>query len=516
MDEGPSRTRLPQEFVALEAGARAALAAAVGAGGWDAGTRAEVLGWVQRHRGLLAAIEGKVVTAEADAGTWGLRGDRDLAAFVGRQTRQGRGAGFAAVGQAATLEAMPVVAGALVDGPVTAAHLAQLTRATGASPRLGEHLASAQGQAQVVSLAGRLDAREFGKALAQQAARLDPASRQRAHDEQRAGRYLYLAHGPGGTSIKGQLDSVAGHVVQRAIDALCPQPGADDDRDRGQRQADAWEQMAKAVLDDPATTPGSRIPAQVTLMISEQTWAALRTPKPPAANGSTTNGSTTNGSATSSETPGGAASGSGMTGGAASGSAASGGWERGRGSTRDVVSRLAGVEPVTDEDGTVLPASRVAAALCDCEITRLVLNAQGVPLDEGRGRRLFTAHQRKAVVARDGGGCALPGCAIPARYTELHHLTWWSRDGRSDLDQAIQLCDGHHHQVHDHDVRIQRNRDGSYAFWYPDGRLMCGSPPPDTWAMAEPCPPRSARNETPVATCDQPLLWPVDATRGMP
>lgn len=447
-------TRLPAEFAAAEATLRAALDVTAHADEWDSATRAAVLEWSQQRKGVLAAIEGRVLVAESNAGTYGQSGDRDLAAWAGRTTRQGRGAGFASIAQAATLEAMPAVADALVAGPVTPAHLAQLTRASAGSRAYGEHLATHQ--AEVVRLAGRMDATQFGKHLAHEAARLDPASRQRTHDEQRANRFLFLSHGAGGTTIKGQLDSVAGNLVQRAIDALNPLPTADDDRDRGQRQADAFERMARSVLSDRATTPGSVVMPQVTLMVSEETWTALRRP--------TTTGA---GAATA---------------------------EARRGSTRDVVARLTAVVPVSDEDGNVLPASEIARALCDCEITRMVMDSAGVPIDEGRRERLFTAHQRKAVIARDGGGCTIGACTMPARYTQLHHITWWSRGGPTDLDQAIQLCDGHHGYVHDHDVAIQRNRDGTYAFVLPDGRLMPGSPPPDSPPAAEPCPP-----EGPVA-----------------
>ena len=43
----------------------------------------------------------------------------------------------------------------------------------------------------------------------------------------------------------------------------------------------------------------------------------------------------------------------------------------------------------------------------DCELTRIVINSAGVPLDLGRTERLFTGPQRKAVNARDRE-CAWP------------------------------------------------------------------------------------------------------------
>ena len=76
---GPS---VPDEFVALEVAARAALAAAGRADEWDARTRAAVLAWVAKHKDQVALVEGRVLNAERAAGTWALAGDRDLATFA--------------------------------------------------------------------------------------------------------------------------------------------------------------------------------------------------------------------------------------------------------------------------------------------------------------------------------------------------------------------------------------------------------------------------------------------------
>ena len=112
--------------------------------------------------------------------------------------------------------------------------------------------------------------------------------------------------------------------------------------------------------------------------------------------------------------------------------------------------------PATSEDGKVVSASELAAALCDCAMTRVVMDAQGVPLDVGRTKRMFTPAQRKAVVARDRV-CAWNGCGVPPAYCQVHHVAWWHRDGgRTDLANAVLLCDFHHHEVHRLDLGITR------------------------------------------------------------
>ncbi|GEA82446.1 hypothetical protein CUD01_28900 [Cellulomonas uda] len=39
----------------------------------------------------------------------------------------------------------------------------------------------------------------------------------------------------------------------------------------------------------------------------------------------------------------------------------------------------------------------------------------------------------------------------------MHHIAWWHRDGgRSDLANALLLCDFHHHEVHRLDLTVVR------------------------------------------------------------
>lgn len=424
-------TELPVELVALEVAASAAQVAADGAESWDAPMRRRALGLLEKVAGSLVVTRGKVVTAERGDGTWALRGDRDLAGFVGRETHQGRGAGRAVVGQAATLDAMPVVAGALVDGPVTVTHVAEITRATAASPKLAAQLATSEGQARLVELAGRLDGSRFGTALKQMSAALDPASRQRSHDEQRAARYLTISHTSAGTLVKAQLDSVAGHRFGKAIDALSPRPAKDDHRDPAQRRADALDAMVGRTLSDRTTTPGAVAPVQAVVTIREETWAALRAVRQ----------------------------------------------ARG-GSTADVLDRLRGVPAVLDETGAAWPAVEIARALCDCVLTRAVLDARGQVLDLGLGERHFQRSHWLALLASGQLTCAVAGCSMPLRYTELHHMAWWDRDrGPTNLANCAPECAFHHAEIHRNDIRVTRRPDGVYEHRWPDGRVYGGAPP---------------------------------------
>ncbi|GAA2177890.1 hypothetical protein GCM10009784_30190 [Arthrobacter parietis] len=91
---------------------------------------------------------------------------------------------------------------------------------------------------------------------------------------------------------------------------------------------------------------------------------------------------------------------------------------------------------------------------CDADIIPVVLGGQGEILDLGRPQRLFTAKQRKALIARDQG-CAFPACTMPAHWTEAHHIQPWSHGGTTSTDNGILLCSHHHHLIHQNEWTIQ-------------------------------------------------------------
>ena len=84
---------------------------------------------------------------------------------------------------------------------------------------------------------------------------------------------------------------------------------------------------------------------------------------------------------------------------------------------------------------------------CDCELTAILLDGNGVPLNLGRSQRLVSPQQRRALVARDLG-CAFPGCGRPAAWTQAHHIRHWIDGGTTDLANLVLLCGQHHQTVH--------------------------------------------------------------------
>ncbi|TFD48034.1 HNH endonuclease [Cryobacterium sp. Hh11] len=49
---------------------------------------------------------------------------------------------------------------------------------------------------------------------------------------------------------------------------------------------------------------------------------------------------------------------------------------------------------------------------------------------------------------RFDGGCIIPGCTIPARWTEVHHVLPWHEGGLTNIDNGTLPGPSHHHVIH--------------------------------------------------------------------
>ncbi len=104
----------------------------------------------------------------------------------------------------------------------------------------------------------------------------------------------------------------------------------------------------------------------------------------------------------------------------------------------------AGVAHIDGTD-TALPASVARHVACAGGIQRLVLGDSGRILELGGPQRVFSAPQRRAITARDGG-CVIPGCGIKAAWCEIHHVVAHARAGPTHIDNGVTLC-WHHHRT---------------------------------------------------------------------
>lgn len=119
--------------------------------------------------------------------------------------------------------------------------------------------------------------------------------------------------------------------------------------------------------------------------------------------------------------------------------------------------------------------SEIARRLCcDGRLEVVVEGRDGLPVGVGRARRTIPGWLWRLLVRRDGGRCRFCGCT---RYLEGHHLTWWSRGGRTDLDNLLVTCSRCHKLFHEGGWTIEGSANGALVFRRPDGRPLANGPP---------------------------------------
>ena len=111
---------------------------------------------------------------------------------------------------------------------------------------------------------------------------------------------------------------------------------------------------------------------------------------------------------------------------------------------------------------------------CDCNVTRILLDADSMVIDVGRTERRIKGATRKALNHRDRH-CRWPGCDRPASWSQGHHLKHWIDGGQSDLANLVLLCHRHHWMVHEGRWQIVKREDGGYLTIPPPYRV-------DQWA----------------------------------
>ena len=108
-----------------------------------------------------------------------------------------------------------------------------------------------------------------------------------------------------------------------------------------------------------------------------------------------------------------------------------------------------------------VPCSLIRRWLSDAVLRRIVKAGSEI-LDVGHATRLATPAQRRALRHRDGG-CVVPDCARPPRWTDAHHVVAYLGGGPTDLANLALVCRRHHHML-DHGWTLTRAKAGTWQF----------------------------------------------------
>ena len=237
-------------------------------------------------------------------------------------------------------------------------------------------------EAQLVGLAASLDPVALGRKAREFIAAHD-AQRLRTVEKRRQTRRRFSYHptADGGLRFSGELFGVDAEAARTAFDAFTPPPSADDQRSHDHRRADGLVTLAHAALRAGQAPTQHNVRPHVLVTIPYDQLAKHRAGEPATA-------------------------------------------------------RLAGGEHVTFEDAWYV--------LADCDITRIVLDAAGTPIEASEAVRTVPTGLWRALQARDKG-CTWQGCTAPTSWCDVAHLEDpFATGGRLRPDTAALLCRRHH------------------------------------------------------------------------
>ena len=120
-----------------------------------------------------------------------------------------------------------------------------------------------------------------------------------------------------------------------------------------------------------------------------------------------------------------------------------------------------------DSKGRVIDPRVVVGASLVGHVRRIVMSADGVVLDMGRRKRLFTGPLRDAVLAA-ARRCTYVGCQVPGPHCEADHLVPYSERGPTNARNGGPGCK-HHNRWKNNGTRTFRDAKGLWHTFRPDG-----------------------------------------------
>jgi len=359
------------------------------------------------HR-LITELECRSMATKLLArGTAGLLTDL-LQVDVGEAKSRVRAAGLLGPRTAITGEARepvyPATATAQAAGTISDKHARIITKTIGQLPHTLDEETTALAEQTLVGQAAGLRPSELGKVAERLTAYLDPDGRL-SNDTDRAGR-------------RGL------HIGKQRADGMSPISGLLDPATRALVDA-AFSALARPVAD--GDTPDPRSPAQR----NHDALAAL-----------------------------------------CRNALASGGLPSNRGLPATVVLTMTLTElesetgVATTATGGLVPIRDALALAADTHWVLCLLGTDGQPLHLGRSARLASTAQRLALYARDKG-CTRPGCDIPPRWCEVHHLVEWQHGGATDINTMCLVCSFDHHLITDEGFTVRMGSRGRVEWTAP-------------------------------------------------
>ena len=120
----------------------------------------------------------------------------------------------------------------------------------------------------------------------------------------------------------------------------------------------------------------------------------------------------------------------------------------------ETLAGVKGAEPAELEGVGPIANQTLQRHACDASVSWLLGNVEKEQ-EASHERRQIPPSVRRALVARDKD-CVFNGCHRPASWCDGHHVRWWTRGGKTELENLALLCGRHHRMVHEEGWTIAR------------------------------------------------------------
>ena len=117
-------------------------------------------------------------------------------------------------------------------------------------------------------------------------------------------------------------------------------------------------------------------------------------------------------------------------------------------------------------DGSAIPIVELHRLALEANILPSIFDTKAQDMWLGRKQRTASEAQRVALIARDQH-CI--GCSANPLWCRAHHIIWWSKNGPTDVDNLVLVCDDCHHKIHDHGWQVYKHPEtGKYKLKPPN------------------------------------------------
>jgi hypothetical protein len=354
------------------------------------------------------------------------------------------------LGTARLLRSMPLVTAAVLDGVLTPAQAAVLTRLVGKI----DPDALVESQPQLIAVAATMDPAQLGHWVNHQiATHCEPvfdAEQDRAH----AKRYLTSRREADGSLLgRFRLSAEDGEVFLTALEPLARRNQVLDSRTAGQRRADALVELSEQVVKHGELPDAGGLRPQLSYVLPAD-WAAARQAE--ATCTSCGPRCPDHQPLTFADTVQAAMPGHGGI--RAQQACATAGW----------------TGPQT--------RARIETLLCDARITRVLLSPMGQVTGFQPLRDSVTPAQRRNLAARDLH-CVARGCTRPPAMCDAHHVRSRADGGPTTMDNLVLLCRRHHVLWHQGKLQLHH----LHVPWHPEQTTAPPGPLDDLFHGAGPC-----------------------------